>query len=285
MSLAAPSNHASLAKSATDAGGTFADADELSGVMRRDCGTQAQDTYPPTDAKRLRALLRDDRRDAGEARTESSSVGPLPTGSYQTPWSLIWRDYRRDHRRGLRRMKLGAGVAALVGISCLLLAWRGDQAVANFASKEPAKAVASAPAAVSSMAKQQSPAAVVNAAIREEQPPAQPSSGAEVAASEVDSRRELSTHMRLVRADALLRHPSARAAQEARALLEQTLPEVPRDAHGRAALAEACMRLGDESCARSAMDAALALRPRRSRYRKLAQRVESTFSTTTPQAN
>jgi hypothetical protein len=68
---------------------------EATGVLSSDRGTLAQDTYPPESVRclppesvaKLRALLDDDRRDAGDERTLVTAA-PLTSGSYQTPWSL-----------------------------------------------------------------------------------------------------------------------------------------------------------------------------------------------------
>jgi predicted Zn-dependent protease len=89
----------------------------------------------------------------------------------------------------------------------------------------------------------------------------------------------MSPRRRLQRADLWLRVGSERGDREARGLLESALRDAPGDAHGQAALAEACLRLQDQACARSAVEKAREVRPWRGGYRTLARKIDAAFST------
>jgi cytochrome c-type biogenesis protein CcmH/NrfG len=84
----------------------------------------------------------------------------------------------------------------------------------------------------------------------------------------------------LQRADLWLRVQTPRGDAEARQLLEPTLAELPKSAHGHAALAEACLRLDDAECARDAIQKAIQVRPRRAKYRALEAKISDTFAAT-----
>jgi hypothetical protein len=100
----------------------------------------------------------------------------------------------------------------------------------------------------------------------------------EETAAALASLARMSVRQRLGRADALLLHGGPRSTLLSRAILESTLPEVPKDAHSRATLASACLLLNDEACAREAIAQALRLRPRRARYRALSNHIDTVFS-------
>ena len=83
---------------------------------------------------------------------------------------------------------------------------------------------------------------------------------------------------RLQHARRLLRAGGAEASERARGLLEELLRARPKNGRAYAALAEACLRLADSSCARTAASKAVARQPRRAKYRALAQHIERTFA-------
>jgi hypothetical protein len=88
----------------------------------------------------------------------------------------------------------------------------------------------------------------------------------------------LSAIRRLQRADRWLRAEGPQAARQARTLLESALEELPGSVHGQVALAEACLRLGDEACARTAIHKAVLARPWRTKYRALACDIDRAFA-------
>lgn len=92
------------------------------------------------------------------------------------------------------------------------------------------------------------------------------------------SQASLSPRRRLQRADLWIDVGTQRGAREARSLLESALIELPNSAHGQAALAQACLLLSDESCARAAIGKAIEARPWRAGYRVLARRIDSAFA-------
>lgn len=235
-------------------------------------------TVPSVD--QLRELLNADRGAAAERRVQKP-IGPIKTSSYTTPLRVLWGRYLRANKKRILRGGLAAFAAvALMATGWFVVStWLGGKSRAW--SSEHNDAVA--PVTLSNetfprpLPKQEQESRREVAAI----PPSAPRPFAPAQDDLPEGARGLSVRGRLVRADALLRHPSERAARQARALLEATLPEVPKDAHGRASLAEACLRLQDEACARAAIAEALALRPLRSRYRALARQVERTFAPAT----
>jgi hypothetical protein len=112
--------------------------------------------------------------------------------------------------------------------------------------------------------------------------PPLPSSGVESSAKAAPSAHALSARRRLQRADLWLRVQTPRGASEARQLLESTLAARPSgargQAHGQAALAEACLRLDDADCARRAIEKAIHARPQRAKYRALEAKISDTFA-------
>jgi hypothetical protein len=211
-------------------------------------------------------LLHHDRSNAGETR-DKVVLGPLVMSTYTTPLHVHWRRWFRAHRKSLRKaVTLCLSVVATLTSAYLgLLAFQSARTSAkerSFAQTQVAPPPASVSRAIAELTPEVSPERLMVPATGGFTP---------------DREKAAFLRERLVRADALLRNPSLRAAREARMLLEWTLPEVPSNAHARAALAEACMRLHDEACARAAISKALALRPRRSRYRALARQVERAF--------
>src|SRR6185436_19358035 len=131
------------------------------------------------------------------------------------PLRVLWLRYLRAHRRSLRKLSaLCLSAAALMALSYVLLsAWREP------ATRPGARNVSAVLAAPVSTSVRREPARPALA-------PARPLGGQSLsAATPAAAPTELpgdaagmSTRMRLVRADALLRHPSEHAARQARAI-------------------------------------------------------------------
>lgn len=227
----------------------------------------------------VRALLSGDRQRAGDRRGFGASV-PLSTASYAPTWAARWYAFRLRHwywfhGRGasvLRRRFMQAGLALVVGIACALAhgyltpnAGRAAQAPARRAT---AVTVRGAVAPVSRPAPDAGERAETGRSV-DTKPPADPPA---------DRRLEhwlnsLSPRARVVRADVVAQGFHVRSARRARRLLESALSEGVGGAHAQAALAEACLRLGDLGCARAAVDEAIRIRPWRGGYRTLRRRV------------
>lgn len=95
--------------------------------------------------------------------------------------------------------------------------------------------------------------------------------------------RTHATGDRLLRARRVLRRTAGpEGAAQARVMLEDLLRAKPKNGRAYAALAEACLRLEDAACARTAATKAVARQPRRVSYRALAARVDRTFDQAFP---
>lgn len=204
----------------------------------------------------LKDLLADDRSAAGEAR-RAGRRPQLQTASYHMPLrTRVRRRWRGD--RQLRKRTLGSCLAALAAVLLWQLpSYHGAPSLAA----EPRAPVVTSPALRTAAI---APAMPVP-------PPAQHSAPAPVADA-------LSPRRRLGRADLWLRVGSERGAREARTLIESALIELPESAHGQASLAEACLQLGDQRCAREAVERAMKARPWRAGYRVLARRIDQAFA-------
>jgi len=206
----------------------------------------------------LLELLSVDRRSAGEARP-APHLTPLKTVAYTMPW----RVQARRRWRSDRRLRLTSWSSCLAAAAALVLWQVAPWSTPSSLSSEPGVSAAARPrraeqAASATQARQ----------------PAQdaPSPATDQTSDELPA---LSARRRLQRADLWLRVGTARADHEARALLQSALHELPSSAHGQAALAEACLRLHDQTCARDAIDEAMRLRPWRGGYRVLSRRVDA----------
>jgi hypothetical protein len=225
----------------------------------------------PVELGKLRELIAVDRSDAGEAR-HAQSVQPLTTTVYNKPLRVVLkRRWRSDS--SLRKATWTSAALALL----MLVLWQA-----------PLWSTAGAKSALRPSPTRVRPVRELRSALP--LPAAQPSahtSFVQPAALETSVRtapvaaepEQLSPRRRLQRADLWLRVGSARGDREARSLLESALREAPQSAHGQAALAQACLRLQDSSCARQAVKTALGLRPWRGGYRTLARKIDSAFIT------
>lgn len=205
----------------------------------------------------LRDLLAVDRSAAGEARQAGRRL-QLETARFHMPLRVrVRRRWRSD--RQLRKRTLAGCLAALAAV----LLWQlpgqlpSERTTRTLAAEPRAALQAPRSAAVAAVAHESSPAPLDQPA-----PPAEP----------------LSARRRLGRADLWLRVGSERGAHEARSLIESALTELPNSAHAQASLAEACLQLGDQACAREAVERAMKARPWRGGYRVLARRIERSFA-------
>jgi hypothetical protein len=216
----------------------------------------------------LRDLLATDRRLIGQARRERERAqAPLRTIAYQQPLSVrLRRRWRSDRALRIR--------IACVGFSLLLLAL-------GFALQRRAQAaLPAAPRGVQAEEATERGAHAAATSLRSApvDPVAMRATDADGAQAEGLPASTLSAIRRLQRADLLLRAESPEAARAARTLLESALDELPGSVHGQVALAEACFRLGDEACARTAIHKAVLARPWRSKYRALACDIDRSFA-------
>jgi hypothetical protein len=222
----------------------------------------------------VRELLVVDRFRAGETRRpELQLQRSLRTAAFSQPLHVrVRRRWRLD--RGLRRRV--AWIGFLLALVLALVAWQfvlGVQRPVRAATQEP-----SSRQDLSSLAPV--PLRPVDDLRRPQQERAHstvPSVRAspQMVPAVTDSP---SPRIRLQRGDLWLRISGARAAQRARELLESGLRELPDHGHGQGALAEACLRLGDESCARRAIERAIEARPQRSKFRQLSRDIEQQFA-------
>lgn len=211
---------------------------------------------------KLRSLIALDRSHAGEARKERRGL-PLTTVAYTKPLRIrLKRRWRSD--RGLRR---NTWLGALVALAAIAL-WQLPSASGAGATAQAV--LRAAPGRL--MQADAAPSALLVA------PSSRGAPALPAAPDAVTHGPALPVRLGLQRADLWLRVGSARGDREARNLLETALRERPDSAHGQAALAEACLRLGDATCARSAVDAARALRPWRGGYRALARKIDVAFA-------
>lgn len=213
----------------------------------------------------LRELLAVDRRSAGEARRAQRSQ-PLTTASYSMPWHVqAKRRWRSD--RQLRIKAWGACLATTAALVLWQLPLFGSQ---RALTGEPhvSRAAETKIAARSERREQTSRAALVAS-----QDTHEPTTLGQPATAPL----ELSPRRRLQQADLWLRVGTERGAREARSLLESALTELPRNAHGQAALAKACLLLHDQGCARGAVDMAMQGRPWRAGYRVLSRQIDAAF--------
>jgi len=211
---------------------------------------------------KLRSLIALDRSHAGEARQSQRGL-PLTTVAYTKPLRVrLKRRWRSD--RGLRRNTWISVLVALASIALWQLPPASDAgATAETVLRATPGRLAQADAA---------PSALLVA------PTSRSAPALRAPPDATTSVPSLPVRLGLQRADLWLRVGSARGDREARSLLEAALRERPDSAHGQAALAEACLRLGDATCARAAVDAARALRPWRGGYRALARKIDAVFA-------
>jgi hypothetical protein len=218
----------------------------------------------------LRELLATDRTSAGEARAARSQA-PLRTSDYQQPLRVkLRRRWRHD-----RQLRLRSAYAGVIMVLTLLVSvwwsWRGNSALAAGANPAAVPVPTEQARAVPAAAK--APAVIASIAAAPPRPTEEPAPSQ--AGEPVPS---LSATRRLQRADLWLRVQTPRAASKARDLLESALDELPGSVHGQVALATACLRLGDEACARTAIHKAVLARPWRAKYRALAQDIDRHFA-------
>ncbi|HEX6242307.1 MAG TPA: hypothetical protein VFZ61_15455 [Polyangiales bacterium] len=214
----------------------------------------------------LGELIALDRSSAGESRRALAPV-PLRTAEYTVPLRLLLKQRWREERRTcVAALGVVAALSLLLGLHLAAPSFPLSSAGSE-RSLGPALRVdgdpqrgASQPAALPVL-----PAPAVIAP-----PDGRPSnSGAP----------SLSVQLRLQRADLWLRIGTPRAAQEARRLQESALAERPGSAHGHAALAQACLILEDQGCARDAIEQAQRARPWRAGYRSLSRQIARAFET------
>lgn len=223
----------------------------------------------------LRELLATDRSSAGEARTSRDPSAPLRTSDFQRPLRVtLRRQWRLDRQLRVRTAYAGAAVL-LTGVLLVWWSWGTDPVLAAAATHTAAP-------------KRDARASAVQAEVHPGHVPVGVGTRAAAIAAEDDddavavqelgaSASTLSARLRLQRADLWLRVQTPRAASEARSLLESALEELPGSVHGQVALAEACLRLGDETCARTAIHKAVLARPWRAKYRALARDIDQQF--------
>ena len=230
----------------------------------------------PVEPGRLRELLMVDCRSAGEAR-DSQRFAPLTTVAYSMPWHIkAKRRWRGDRRLRITSYSLCLALAGLVVLWQAPL-WNAPSAL----SREPQ--VGSAVQTLRALplgrraAGATRPVGVSAPAPREPRPArVQPAQQPAASGSELSPRR------RLQRADLWLRTGTQRGAREARSLIESALVEIPRDAHGQAALAKACLALGDQGCARAAIGKAMQARPWRAGYRVISRQIDAALAAPRP---
>lgn len=214
------------------------------------------------DRSPLRDLIVGDRRMLGQTRPQRTSV-PLHTVAYQkSVWVSLRRRLRSD--RALR-VRLVCCAASLLLLALGLLVRRGASAALPSKTARTETVVTTRPFPAASLAAANVETTRVDAPL----------------ADSPASRSKLSAIRRLQRADILLRSEGQKAASAARALLESALNELPGSVHGQVALAEACRRLGDETCARTAIHTAVLARPWRNKYRVLATEIDREFAPAT----
>lgn len=223
------------------------------------------------EVRQLRELLATDRSSAGEARSGGDRA-PLRTIDYRQPLRVrLRRRWRLD-----RRLRVRSAYAGLAVVLCAALCvwWNVRTPAALASASQPAQGVAQPKSAARVHSMPAEPAAV---------PPvgAQSLPTPEPAVNDLPASA-LSAKRRLQRADLWLRVDTERGASEARALLESALHELPGSVHGQVALAEACLRLGDEGCARTAIHKAILARPWRAKYQALARDIDRTFGSIEP---
>jgi hypothetical protein len=206
--------------------------------------------------RRVRALLDGDRRAANEVRPEIEAAR-LDTAEYWVPLRVrLKRRLREDDRVRLGSLVLTASVSmVLLGSLVSALA----TARASHVEQRPRLL------ATDEMLHARGPAALVSY-----QPAA--AKGREAHLPERPIVRD-----RLQQARRVLRSSGAEGAGRARTLLEGLVRDRPRNGRAYATLAEACLRLSDERCARDAVTKALARQPRRAKYRALAGHIQRTF--------
>lgn len=220
----------------------------------------------------LRELLATDRSSAGEARKARNQSAPLRTSDFQRPLSVtLRRQWRLDRQLRVRTAYAGA-VVLLTGVLFAWWSWRTDPVLAAGATHAAmSKQGVRAPLVAAKVHSGQMQGGARSAAVALQ---GEHATGALEAGGPTST---LSAMRRLQRADLWLRVESPRAASEARSLLESALEELPGSVHGQVALAEACMRLGDETCARTAIHKAVLARPWRAKYRALARDIDRQF--------
>ncbi len=223
---------------------------------------------PGVESDRIRDLLASDRRLIGQARALRSQA-PLRTATFRQP--LLVRVRRRwRHDRSLRVRVICCGlVLLLTAVLCLWLRGRSHAAHLPIFGALPA----SQPLARGQFPRLVPEGEQQGARRAEEVPPAPPPLLEAVA----QTAPGVSAERRLQRADVWLRVGTPQAARQARRLIEGALAELPGSVHGQVSLAEACLRLGDEACARRAIHTAVLARPWRSKYRALAERIDQAF--------
>lgn len=215
------------------------------------------------NVSQLEELLALDRRSAGESRVAPTQT-PLRTAVYTVPLRVILKQRWREERRACVAA-LGVVAAALVLLGFQLFAPSPQTLSSTPAPSQGERSASFTPSAMRALAPRAeapapAPAAIAVAAKQPAPVPAEQS--------------QLSVQVRLQRADLWLRIGTPRAAQEARRLLESALAERPESAHGQAALAQACLILEDQRCARTAVEQAQRARPWRASYRSLSRHIE-----------
>lgn len=234
---------------------------QIFGTARESCEKLAMSTAADSQrfaVDQVRELLAVDRRGAGEMRQQELR-GALRTAAFKQPIQVrVKRRWRLD--RSLRRRVTWSVVLVVLTLAVCLFPWELVKQVQTATPGLRAlQDVLAAPVVLP-------PSALVDAA---EHP--QPGEAPAVTSSGLPPR------VRLQRGDLWLRIEGERAAREARELLESGLRELPQHARGQAALAQACLRLADESCARQAIGRAIEARPQRTKFRELARTIERRF--------
>lgn len=239
---------------------------------------EAPNTAPRAEPGRLRELLAMDRQAAGEARVAEHGA-QLTTTDYHMPWRVrAKRRWRSDRRL---RIAVSSSCALLLALVALLRLPLWNASAAKAAGQSPVSLRAEQPGTYALRAEPRPPKRQEKAPRAPEAAPSPVIPSVAPRAPEPESApyaAELSPQLRLQRADVWLNHKGQHAALEARRLLESALTDVATSAHGQAALAEACLRLEDAACARSAIAAARRIRPMRGGYRALERRIEASFA-------
>jgi hypothetical protein len=234
------------------------------------------------ETDRVRDLLASDRRLIGQARALRDQA-PLRTAAFRQPLRVrVRRRLRQDRSLRVRLIWLGLAFA-LVAALCLWLVGRSYAAQLPAVGALPsgqANARAPFPGLVPEVEQVEA-----RGSAPEHKDEARSESATQPALDPVlapDTRAQpalaISAARRVQRADVWLRVDSPQAAREARRLLEGALAELPGSVHGQVSLAEACLRLRDESCARTAIHTAVLARPWRAKYRALAERIDQAFT-------
>lgn len=206
--------------------------------------------------QRLRGLLESDRLAADEARPRPEHR-PLQTTAYKVALRRrIRQRFREDPRIRIGSVMASAGLVLAVVMSVTdpfggVRATQTGASVALVMGHETLSVRSTAP-------------------VVSHQPLATP---APLAPPREHARRDRLQHARRV-----LRRAGAEGAAQARVLLEDLLRAKPKNGRAYAALAEACLRLQDAGCARTAVTKAVARQPRRVRYKALAARIDRTFA-------